>query len=352
MLVCAAPVWGQSSPILGDVETDLNANAEFVLRFGTGKVGMSVIEYGLDGELTLKTDELIALSGIHEHVLKDVQPGAVYSYRIHVYDWSGWEAWTDIMTFVVPEIAAPEGLQARAGTLVWDKSFGAVEYMVQRSEQTGGPYETVGVVKEPLFVDEDVDEDTQYYYVVYALDSEGNAYGPSEELAAVMVERYYVELGANSVNEGLFHVEWEDGLSKAVVVDGRGALQFIANPLTPPRYLYFDVDDSLFFNTNITVEIIVTYRSDSSGNFSLHYDAVDPTSGPLEGAYAPAVVTGSSSGSVQVTPGDEWQQARFTLNHARFAGRQNGGADFRLSGSADLDLIVAKIEMVLKEIFD
>lgn len=313
---------------------------------------MSTIEYGLDGELTFKTDELIALSGMHEHVLENVLPGAVYSYRIHVYDWSGWEEWTDVMNFVVPDIAPPTDLQARAGKLTWDKSFGAVAYMVQRSEQSGGPYETVGIVQEPLFVDDDVDEDTEYYYVVYALDQDGNAYGPSDELAAVMVERYYVELGANPVSAGLAHVDWEDGLSEAVVVDGRGALRLVANPLTPPRYLYFNVDDHLFFNTNVTVEIIVEYRSESSGSFSLHYDAVDTTSGPLEGAYAPAVVTGSTSGSVQVSPGSEWQQARFTLTNARFAGRQNGGTDFRLSGSEGLDLIVAKIEMVVKEIFE
>ena len=100
-----------------------------------------------------------------------------------------------------------------------------------------------------------------------------------------MVERYYVELGANPVSAGLAHVDWEDGLSEAVVVDGRGALRLVANPLTPPRYLYFNVDDHLFFNTNVTVEIIVEYRSESSGSFSLHYDAVDTTSGPLEGAY-------------------------------------------------------------------
>ena len=73
------------------------------------------------------------------------------------------------MNFVVPDIAPPTDLQARAGKLTWDKSFGAVAYMVQRSEQSGGPYETVGIVQEPLFVDDDVDEDTEYYYVVYAL---------------------------------------------------------------------------------------------------------------------------------------------------------------------------------------
>ena len=63
--VFAIPVWGQSSAIVGEVETDLNANAEFVLRFVTNRVSMSTIEYGLDGELTFKTDELIALSGMH-----------------------------------------------------------------------------------------------------------------------------------------------------------------------------------------------------------------------------------------------------------------------------------------------
>lgn len=350
--VFAVPVWGQSSAIVGEVDAGVNANAEFVLRFVTNKASMSRIEYGFDDELVYQTDVLIALSGVHEHVLRDVQPGTVYSYRIHIYDWSGWEEWTDVKTFVVPEVRPPTGLRARAGKLTWDKSFGAVEYMVQRSERSGGPYETIGIVSETQFVDEDVDEDTEYYYVVYALDKDGNAYGPSEELAAVMVERYYVELGANPVNVGLSHVDWEDGLSEAVVVDGRGALRLVPNPLTPPRYLYFDVDDDLFFNTDVTVEIIVEYRSESSGSFSLHYDAVDLTSGPLDGAYAPAIVTGSTSGSVQVSPSDEWKQARFTLSHARFAGRQNGGTDFRLAGSEGLDLIVARIEMVVKEIFE
>lgn len=350
VLAFAVPAWGQSSAIVGEPETGLNSNAEFVIRFTTEKAGMSSVEYGLDGELTSKTDEIIALSAIHEHVLSDVQPGAVYSYRIHAHDWSGWEAWTDIMTFQVPEIVAPTGLKARAATLMWDKSFGAVEYMVQRADQSGGPYETLGVVQDTSFVDEDVDEDMEYHYVVYAIDADGNSYGPSEELSAVMVERHFIEFGEKTITEGLFHLDWEDGLSEITAVDGRGALRLIENPLTPPRYLYFDVDDNLFFNANVTVEIVIEYRSDVSGSLSLHYDAVDPSSGPVNGAFAAAVITGTTSTSLQVTPADEWKTVRFTLANARFAGRQNAGADFRLAGSEGLDLVITKLEMIVKDI--
>lgn len=352
VLAFAIPVWGQSSAIVGDPETGLNAHAEFVIRFETEKAGMSSIEYGLDGELTFETDEIIALGAIHEHVLLDVQAGAVYSYRIHAHDWSGWEASTDIMTFQVPEMSAPTGLQSRAATLMWDKSFGATEYRVERAEQSGGPYETVGIVQEPQFADEDVDEDMEYHYVVYAIDVHGDAFGPSEELSAVMVERHFIELGAHAVAAGLNHLDWEDGLSEATVVDGRDALRLIENPLTPPRYLYFDVEDDLFFNANVTVEIVVEYRSDVSGSLQLHYDAADPASGPVDGAFTSAVVTGSTSTSAQITPTDEWQQVRFTLANARFAGRQNAGADFRLSASEGLDLVIARLEMVVKEIVD
>lgn len=50
-----------------------------------------------------------------------------------------------------------------------------------------------------------------------------------------------------------------------------------------------------------------------------------PPSCPVEGAY-------TTAGTVQQQGTGTWKTAQMTVSNARFAGRQNCGADFRIAG--------------------
>jgi hypothetical protein len=92
---------------------------------------------------------------------------------------------------------------------------------------------------------------------------------------------------------------------------------------TVARYLYVDVDDTFALEASGRLEIEIQYRDDPGVRFGLEYDSSDATA-PLGGAYKghSRVVQGQGSG--------EWRTALFHVEDARFAGAQNGMADFRL----------------------
>ena len=64
-----------------------------------------------------------------------------------------------------------------------------------------------------------------------------------------------------------------------------------------------------------------------------------------EGGYHVDLTT--ASGRLWLKGTGQWQEARFVLPHARFAGRSNG-ADFRLA-AADKDLVIGSVSVRLLE---
>ncbi len=89
------------------------------------------------------------------------------------------------------------------------------------------------------------------------------------------------------------------------------------------RYLYFDVDDAFARDTSGDLEIKIEYRDDPNVRFGLDYDSSDK-SAAHHGAYKahPRIIKGQGS--------RKWRTAVFAVADARFAGSQNGSADFRL----------------------
>jgi hypothetical protein len=71
----------------------------------------------------------------------------------------------------------------RVVTLSWEPAAGAALYGVFRAEQSGGPYEMVGTAESTTYEDGAVAEGVTYYYVVVAVDAEGNESDPSSEIA-------------------------------------------------------------------------------------------------------------------------------------------------------------------------
>jgi len=83
--------------------------------------------------------------------------------------------------------ATPTGLSATAGnqqvSLTWTASATATSYHVKRGTTTGGPYTTVGSPTATSYTDSGLTNGTAYYYVVSAVNSNGES-GNSSEVSA------------------------------------------------------------------------------------------------------------------------------------------------------------------------
>jgi hypothetical protein len=85
------------------------------------------------------------------------------------------------------------------------------------------------------------------------------------------------------------------------------------------------------------LEIDLAYFDAGSGEIGLDYDSTDPQA-PLGGAYK------NYPYSIHLMNTSTWKLARFWVNDARFANRQNGGADFRFYNGGD-DLMVSAVQL-------
>ncbi len=123
----------------------------------------------------------------------------------------------------------------------------------------------------------------------------------------------------------------EDGMRALSAGDGitvsrraAGVLGVEPDPSRPPnnRYIYFDIDAARIPPGDYAAEAEVEFFDDS-GSFIIEYDSA--LGDTIEDRYrdsAPVVLTGRR----------RWRTAVVKLPHARFGGRQNFGADLRISG--------------------
>jgi predicted alpha-1,2-mannosidase len=136
-------------------------------------------------------------------------------------------------------------------------------------------------------------------------------------------------LGDPNDERGLIQIDRADGHTIPLTVEGRSARATVeGDDPTWGRYIYFEVDDDIAFDGNYVAEVEVEYLDEGTAPFGLQYDSTDPRGTPLE-MY-------KSAGQIQRTGSGTWRTATFELPDARFANRQNGGSDFRLTaGNAD-----------------
>lgn len=122
-----------------------------------------------------------------------------------------------------------------------------------------------------------------------------------------------VDYGADPVTRsGLREVALDDGPCR---VEG-GALLAGEHGVSI-SYLYFQVSDHWLFDGEVELRVVVT--GEGTETLRLQYDSTDPR-GTLEGAYTTVSARREAGGSSWI----------FDLKGARFANRQNGGADLRL----------------------
>lgn len=131
-----------------------------------------------------------------------------------------------------------------------------------------------------------------------------------------------VTLGQTNNGNGLSQVECGDGMTQPVTAGGQSARETVQpNDLN----MYFQFATGLASNGHFTADFTVTYFDQGTAAWQLQYDSNDP-SAPVNGAY-------KSAGSVQQQNTGTWKTAQLTVTDARFAGRQNCGADFRISAA-------------------
>lgn len=131
-------------------------------------------------------------------------------------------------------------------------------------------------------------------------------------------------LGATNICTDLQQLPFSgDGVTTPVTVDGLSGLktvQVVPNDLN----IYFEFPTSVVYNGDFTAAFSIEYYDQGTSYLALQYDSTNAACGPLSGAYCTA-------GVVPETNTGTWKTASFTVSNARFAGRENGGADFRIA---------------------
>lgn len=122
---------------------------------------------------------------------------------------------------------APTGLTATAGntqvTLAWNASAGAESYNVYRSPMSGAPYTPIALeIIAPSYTDTNVFNGTTYFYVVSAVNENGNSDVSNEASATpqVAATMSVQSISVTTVNAGKGQ---KRGRADVVIVDNNGA---------------------------------------------------------------------------------------------------------------------------------
>lgn len=175
--------------IIGDIETGLTENNELYVRFNTGDPSMASVEYGVGGEFA-QTPQRTSLTGQHNIVISGLAPATTYTLRVHVSNWSGDSFVSDDFTYTTPALVSPSDVRASTrdsqARISWSPVFGGAQYIVERADAANGPFQVLDTVSTTLYVDNNVENEKQYFYRVTAVDAAGNKAAPSEVIAVVI----------------------------------------------------------------------------------------------------------------------------------------------------------------------
>lgn len=139
---------------------------------------------------------------------------------------------------------------------------------------------------------------------------------------------------AGPLVDGLAIVQPPDGAVRIVDAAGRPCLMTIGTSAHVSRYAYFAVSDYFCFDAECDFVVEIEYYDGGAGAIELQFDGCDTVS-IHEGAYRgtrPIWRSGTA----------RWERAIVRLPRARFANRQNGGADFRIAARG-VDAILGRV---------
>jgi hypothetical protein len=135
-----------------------------------------------------------------------------------------------------------------------------------------------------------------------------------------------VRLGKNVESRGILSVNQQhDGATAPAFMGGLDCHTFKPYPGRPELYAYFKIDPSLKRQgTNYVMVEVEYFDGEGGGHFRLDYDSHNGAS-RNGGAYT------QSREKVYLKGAQRWRKGRFLLDDARFEGRQNDHADFRVT---------------------
>jgi DUF1680 family protein len=156
-----------------------------------------------------------------------------------------------------------------------------------------------------------------------------------EDAAAVMAILGNAEKDLTNVKPWMIPMEAGDGAAIRTEKGGRACISSDASHLKP--HIYFAVPTgSVLRGLGQEMKMTIDYHTDGKAGRKLlvEYDALDSVGGPYTGAQA-----------VECPAEEGWQQAVVSLPGAMFTGRENAGADFRVSGAGSGDVCVANLRI-------
>ncbi len=147
-------------------------------------------------------------------------------------------------------------------------------------------------------------------------------YGATETEAAHAPSRHEagIVLGEDPVESGLQLLNMGDGQVTVTNMDGASCVQ-LRNRFE--SYLYFAVDPGLKTSQHINAIIHIEFLSLMSGRFDVQFDG-------YKFGERPGSVYSDTPVGVRFDRWPHWHQVAMEISNARFSGRQNNGADFRL----------------------
>jgi len=275
-----------------------------------------------------------------------------YSYTISAYDYasnnsaqSSPPATATTLTQDTTPPSVPTGVTATAQSpfsiqVAWTASTdnrGVTGYKIFRNATQ------VATSPTNSYTDNGLTPNTTYSYTVSAYDADGNESAQSSPPATSATPEQTgplfcsVDLGTTDVNNLLSRVSNSDGYT---LVTTAGGLNCRKPQSTSTRYMYFGVDDTYIYNTDETVFLEVSYYDDQAADQYLlpEYDSTYTND-----EYGAGGKYKQAGPVVYFTNTGKWITATWTLEHAKFANRQNSGADFRIfygsTGNVKIDSV-------------
>lgn len=199
---------GTSSVNVGDVNVPSGTTITFRVWTPGGSAVTAIEPYVSDynwawasswyGNLPANTWNTITLTIPSSHTTPLKQLGLRLSTNAA---WTG-TCYVDSVSWVVLPPLAPTGLAAVGGggkvTLNWSASATATNYNVKRSTTSGGGYTTISTTSSLAFIDTGVVNGTTYYYVVSAVNAEGESPDCVEASATPTEMRAHYSLEGNA----------------------------------------------------------------------------------------------------------------------------------------------------------
>ena len=212
---------------------------------------------------------------------------------------------------------APENIDAydasQAVSIVWSDTFAASSYNVKRSTNPGGPYTTIANVYDNSYVDNSLDFDVRYYYVVTAINPAGESANSDEvNTITVKLKAHFDAASLAGTSSGSRVSTWQD-----ITGNGFDATQslYTRRPTYQPTAMngHPSLHFSNYYRTFLELErpvandftIIMVFKSDQGLGSGTHfYEGAGLLNGEKSGVTSDYGMSFNADGRIIAGTGD------------------------------------------------